>query len=238
MKKIHIAVLLLLATSTLQSCRFFHFTGEGTQITYSSSNANSETLKGSKARLAQDYDLEDFEDLEINGACELTFVQAATPSLRIEAPDNLLEHVTVEQRNGLLIIGMDRKFKYQNATLEISLAGPTLREVELNGAAEVEIERLDVKDLSIEANGASEMNLSSITGDSVRLELNGASEIDIDALSCKSLRVQANGASEVNVSGRADEARVNVAGTGSVDLSKLDCARKDAKVSGFGRVKK
>ena len=226
----------LCAAPALQGCRFVQF--DASNITFASDNTATETLKGSRTRASRDFDLEPFKSLEINGACELSFAQADTPSLTVEIGDNLLEHITVQQDGDRLVIGMDRHFKYNNATMEITLASPTLEAVEFNGAAEVKFEEFKTPALSIEANGASEMEFYALQGGKVSLELNGASEIDLRALDCKSLRIQANGASEVTASGRADEAKVNVAGTGDIDLSKLECPRKDAKVSGFGRVRK
>lgn len=243
MKKILImsaaALLTLFSTS---SCRFIKidesmFDKSG-MVTYGDTGTKG-TVKGSDKETKITYsDLDKIVKLSIDGSTDITIRQSETTELSLELPENLEEYLRFEYAASACKIYLDKDYKYTNAKFDIVLGTSDLETLIINGAAEVEMERMELGDLEIEINGAADVDAKHIKCGNLSIEINGAGEVDAQGMECKDIEVEVNGACEIDLGGKCEDVDIEVNGTGSIDLSRLECSgRKNVKKSGIVTVK-
>ena len=243
MKKIIIiSVAAMLAILSTTSCRFIRIDEskldtDGLIIT--GQKGTKGTIKGSDKETTINYsDLDKIVKLSIDGSTEIKIRQSETTELSLELPENLEEYLRFEYGASACKIYLDKDYKYTNAKFDIVLGTSDLETLVINGAAEVEMERMELGDLEIEINGAADVDFNHIKCGDFSIEINGAGEVDAQEMDCKDINVEINGAGEIDLGGQCKDVDVEVNGTGSVDLSRLDCSgRKNVKKSGIVTIK-
>lgn len=243
MKKILImSAAALLTLSSTSSCRFIKidesmFDKSG-MVTYGGTGTKG-TVKGSDKETKITYsDLDKIVKLSIDGSTDITIRQSETTELSLELPENLEEYLRFEYAASACKIYLDKDYKYTNAKFDIVLGTSDLETLIINGAAEVEMERMELGDLEIEINGAADVDAKHIKCGNLSIEINGAGEVDAQGMDCKDIEVEINGAGEIDLGGKCEDVDIEVNGTGSIDLSRLECSgRKNVKKSGIVTVK-
>ena len=197
------------------------------------------TVKGSDKETKITYsDLDKIVKLSIDGSTDITIRQSETTELTLELPENLEEYLRFEYAASACKIYLDKDYKYTNAKFDIVLGTSDLETLVINGAAEVEMERMELGDLEIEINGAGDVDARHVKLGDLSIEINGAGEVDAQNMDCKDIEVEVNGAGDIDLGGKCQNVDVEVNGTGSIDLSRLECTgRKNVHKSGIVTVK-
>ena len=172
MKKIHLAILLLLACVTLgilSSCRFYCVRGSGNQL--------SETRK-----------LGDFQKIDISGGYKVNLKQDSSLSIKITADDNLLKYIKTEIDGDRLRI-YSKKNMCNTGQMTVNIGVKNLEEVKASGGIEIESDgKINTQDIAFRLSGATkitmDLNAANVTtsgSGSTELDLRGqASSHDID----------------------------------------------------------
>lgn len=177
-------------------------------------------IKGNGKITTKNYDLKDFDGIDIGGAKSLHIKLDSVYSVRVETDENIFNHLRVSVRDGeLKVQSKDGSWLNPTDGVKIFVSLPVLKKLEVSGASTVKTEGKILQDekLAIKLSGASEGNLdvripeigvtasgaSSITmsGESRDLvvDAKGASTFDGFDLKAENTRVDASGASTGNV---------------------------------------
>ena len=233
----------MLATFSATSCRFIKideskFDSEG--ITIQSGNGSKGTIKGSNKETRLEFnDFDKIVLLSIDGSTDITIRQSEATEMTLELPENLEEYLKVEYAASACKIYLDKDYKYTNAKFDIVLGTSDLEKLVINGAAEVEMEKMELGDLKFEINGAGNVDVNHVKCGDFSIEINGAGEVDAQDMDCGDIDVEINGAGEIDLGGKCKDVTVEVNGTGSVDISRLEnSGRQTVRKSGIVTVKK
>ena len=246
MKRYIISAAILAAALCTTSCRFIRldegkFGGfnDNMDIKIGDSYIAKETIKGSDKEVKKVFsDLDKIVALTIDGNADITIKQSESTELSLELPENLEQYLKFEYGASACKIYLDKAYKYTNAKFDIVLGTSDLEYLTINGAADIEMQRMELGDLEIEINGAADVDMNHITCGDLSIEINGAGEIDAQEMDCKDIDLEINGAGEIDLGGKCTNVDVEVNGTGSIDLSRMSCSgRKNAKRSGIVSIK-
>ena len=242
MKKIIIiSAAALIALSSTTSCRFIKLDESKFSddvITYGTTGTKG-TIKGSDKETTITYsDLDKIVVLGIDGSTDITIRQSEDTELTLKLPENLEEYLKFEYAASACKIYLDKDYKYTNAKFDIVLGTSDLEKLVINGAADVEMKRMELGDLEFEINGAGNVDISNIKCGDLSIEINGAGEVDAQEMDCKDIDIEINGAGEIDLGGKCKDVDVEVNGTGSVDISRLECTgKKNVHRSGIVTIK-
>lgn len=197
------------------------------------------TIKGSEKTTTINYsDLDKIVLLSIDGSTDINIRQSENTELSLELPENLEEYLRFDYGASACRIYLDKDYKYTNARFDIVLGTSDLETLEINGAAELEMSRMQLGDLSIEINGAGDLDMNHIKCGNLSIEINGAGEVDAQEMDSKDIDIEINGAADIDLGGKCSNVEVEVNGTGSVDLSRMNCSgKKNVKKSGLVSIK-
>lgn len=160
----------------------------------------------------------DFTVLEIRYPAEITIRQGTTPSLEIQAEDNLLPQINTDVRDGRLVI----------------------RNQEVDWSARVEPSKpvritLTVKDLNeLIFSGAGTLSLEGLKSDHLKVVLSGAGDVKLAKLDLKSLEGVLSGAGKIEADGRADDVHLVISGLGNFESADLQSLSASIRISGSG----
>lgn len=163
--------------------------------------------------LKEDYVVSYFDSVNLMGAADIYITQGDKNSLRVEAEDNLFDHLRFDVFNNELNIEQKTCIKPSK---------PIKVFVTMN----------DVKRLSVSGAGrlVSENELSS---PDITVDISGAGETDLNVRTQK-LTVDISGAGDTVFTGNADRFVYTLSGSGELDAGSLKTAITDVKISGAG----
>jgi hypothetical protein len=172
----------------------------------------NDAVRGSGTPINKSFDLRDFMTVELSSTFDVEITQAETFAVSVTVDDNLLDRVLAEVRGDTLVLGLTPGHSVRRATLEASIAMPTIKRIKLTGASRATVGVFKpMPSFEAEASGT-----SAVTGEIV------ADHLD----------VRLSGASRIDVSGSAAEAMLQAAGTSRLELDALEITTGSVWLSG------
>lgn len=144
----------------------------------------------------------------------LLVITPGAPGLRIEGDANVVERVTAEVRDGVLVIGTGAVQVQPVRRLRLYLAVPSLEAVEMTGSGELEVEGVSAPEFSFSLSGSGSARLAGVRAQVLRLSVSGSGP--------------------TQVAGRADRVEVSLAGSGSIDAEALAARTARVHITGSG----
>lgn len=175
-----------------------------------------------------------FNGLKVEGAMEVKIARGEQ-AVRIEADENLLEHIVSKVDKGMLKISIkDNVGMKMEGSIKVWINTNSLTSISQNGIAKVEfIDHFNVEDFHLELYGNSRTTLK-LTGKNINVngngavnvkmigsaeqltvDLSGSSSLDAEELEAKKVGLMANGGIDFKVFA-VDELRINSSGNTSV----------------------
>jgi hypothetical protein len=243
MKRIAYFSLAALALLSLSSCRFVHVSDELNEKAIEqgfnwNGESSGERITASDNYITQYETTGEFHAISCNLPGDVIYTPGEC-AVSINAPDNVLEHVTVRNENGTLQIKSNAGRIRNLKKITINVSSPVLEDLSFNGAVDFKApEGITALDFNAVVNGAGDIDIKGLKADNASLVVNGAGDATISELDCENITVAINGAGDAVLSGRASRAGLSIAGAGDIDARKLECSDIDTKVRGVGSVRK
>lgn len=172
-------------------------------------------IRGSGEIVEQTHEVDEFQRLEVGHSFDVEVVAGDEPSVRVEADDNVMEHVAARVSGDTLRVRLRPGFQVRDATLRATVTTPGLEEIHASGAARVRMDGV-------------------VDGGRLRVESSGASEI-VARVEVAEVDVVSSGASTVRLDGSADTALLEASGSSDLALGELRTDATDARLSGASR---
>jgi hypothetical protein len=174
-----------------------------------------------------------FTGIQVGGAFKIFITQTGTPSVEVEADEEIMPYIRTEVVDGILRVGLKKCPEVcmnHVKVLHVYLTVADLKSLDLSGAVEISCKnQIAVDNVRVDMSGAVEADLNfAVTG--LEMELSGACEIDLKGTG-QNLNIQASGASELNAFDFAAKA-VNVFASGANETNVHASGTLKVKVSG------
>ncbi len=179
-----------------------------------------------------------FNSIHCQGAYDVRY-SVGECEVRLSAPDGLISHLTVNIRDGVLSISPDEAWIRNWKDVKVIVSSPSLDRLEIQGAVDFEAEQViagSAFELSVE--GAGDVDIDRLDARNVSIRVAGAGDIDIERISCEVISAEMDGASDMEISGKADSARFRINGVGSLDIRGLKCPDVAYEKNGIARIRK
>ena len=202
--------------------------------------ASRKPIKGEGAVVSKSFDLKDFDQIVINGHADVSFTQADAYEVTVQTQENILEWLDYKVEGTTLVIEAKDKREIRAEKYDLVIQAPALKKLVVNGASDFNVGSLrSEEDLDIEINGAGDLDFDRIQCNSLTLKVNGAADANLTSISVlKDLKVEVNGAGDVKVTGNAQSASFSVNGAGDIDATGLKVAGEVSKhTSGLASIK-
>ena len=202
-KSIFLIPLLILSIFILSACQFLPWFG---------------ARRGSGNLTTESRQVSGFDAIRLDGAGRMEITQGTTPSLEIEAEDNLISLLTSEVQNNTLVLGYHER-GWRRTIIPTRPINYTLTVTDLS---------------SLVLNGAGDIRIHSLQTDSLLIEINGAGNIVIEDISTDNLIVTLAGTGSINISGVVSDQVINIDGAGNYQGADLQTLSTSININGLG----
>jgi hypothetical protein len=178
-------------------------------ILFSCGTHHRNSISGNGKVAKKEVSLNNFSILDVSDNIEVEIIISKDTKAEIEADENIIDHILVEQRGSILSISSDKRIRMARSKKVIVYCNE-LKEIDASTASNVFSGKpLQIEDLRIDAKSAANIELS---GEFTNLDINGSSSADITLNgTTKSLSVNLSSAADLNAFElKADKAVVNV----------------------------
>ena len=174
-------------------------------------------------RKTETRELGDFTQISMRGIGKIFVDQGKQQKVEIEGDDISISRIITNVKDGKLVIDIGRDFVEKLSAgldflsshdIRLNITVKDLDELEITGAADVEIKEVKAKDLSLKMIGASNVKVSGLDANSLKTEIPGAGKVAVD--------------------GKVDDLSVVLAGAGNFSGHKLKSKTAKVVLSGVG----
>ncbi|MGV0979211.1 head GIN domain-containing protein [Empedobacter falsenii] len=154
-----------------------------------------------------------FEGIDVSSAISVTVEDGNyNGQISVEAPDNIMNRITTEVKNGVLVMKINGTVNLKNSSIKIKFPHQKLRSFNLSGATNVTV-------------------LPTQKVEKMAVDLSGASNLKLDVVS-NSISVDNSGASSMKISGNVQDLNISVSGASSFVGKELKAANVVVDCSG------
>ncbi|MFN8289919.1 MAG: head GIN domain-containing protein [Chitinophagaceae bacterium] len=155
-----------------------------------------------------------FQNIEVQGAIKVFVRQDSGYAVKVEADDNLQDHIEVYVDKQTLVIRPEKGFNLRpTRSIKVYVSGPSFRDFDISGASSIR----------------SDNRLSG--QDELSIELSGASEAEVD-VKCPKVSIDASGASTATLNGETKDLQISNTGASSAKCYQLLTENAVVEVSG------
>jgi hypothetical protein len=173
-----------------------------------------------------------FDAVKIEGLIDVTYTISTTPSVRLQAQQNILPLITVEVAAGQLILSTNRSFS-TSTPIRALISGPSPVAVQVNGSGSFVGTGLAGAALQLRTAGSGNIKASGSV-DAVNVGVAGSGDVDIVGIKAKSADIQIRGSGDVHAYA-SQSARVAISGSGDVRI-KGSPPKRNVERAGSGEV--
>jgi hypothetical protein len=188
-------------------------------------------------RVADDRDIESVTAVEVRTDGDLSVTVGDTPSLRITAPQNVLNRLSSDVVDGVLVLGVSGfpQSTFGLGRITYELVVPSLSSLSIEGSSDVTADFSGADDVLISIDGSGDVRGSGIDATTVTTEVSGSGDIDLTGRTDEQV---------VDIDGSADfggedlisrVVRVSLAGSGDIEVHATETL--DVDLSGSGEVR-
>lgn len=176
---------------------------------------NARIVEASGVQGARDFEVGQFEAVEVAGPHNVIVTVGGAPSVRAEGDTALLEHLDIRVEGGRLRVGTERNTNFRgNGRVTIRVTAPSLRAASLAGSGDMQIGAFQAQRFQGDIAGSGNLIIQHLQAD--------AAEFDIA------------GSGNIRAAGRVREAKVEIAGSGNADFPGLQAQDADVSIAGSG----
>ncbi|MDB5022340.1 MAG: hypothetical protein JWP78_95 [Mucilaginibacter sp.] len=189
----------------------------GPAYTYAKTHARGEIVISK----IEDRHLSGFNAVNLAGSFDVYITQGSTESVKVEAPDNIIDHIITEVSGGVLKIynKNDNGFHWgdlfgNHKKIAVYVVAKDLNSIGVSGSGDVFFKE-------------------GIRTNSLKLRVSGSGDL-YGRVDVKTLESSISGSGDVKISGRADNSTVSVGGSGDFSARSLMTINTAVRVSGSG----
>lgn len=191
-----------------------------------------DVVAGKGPAKTEERQLAGYSGLVIEAPVDMRYAVAATPSMKITAPANILPLVTTEVKRGKLIVGL-KKSVTMDSMIRIEAAGPSLASVSLTGSGDLKLSGLTGRSLAVDVSGSGSIAASGQV-DSAAFDISGSGDVDAVGLRAQDLRLDVSGAATISAHA-SRSVKIDLSGSGDITIAGRP-KQRSVERSGAGEV--
>jgi hypothetical protein len=189
-------------------------------------------IEGSGDRVKQTRDVKDFDEIQVDCAFDVEITVGPRFALELTYDDNLIDLIETDVRGGTLVLDCDGEHDVDRSC-KARIEMPSLAGITINGAAQVHVQGMTGESFEYDLHGAGDLEIQGSVG-RIEVHLLGAGSVDARDLIAEEADVQLSGTGSVRVHAN-ERFRGQVSGCGSIDYYG-DPPQARENVSGIGSI--
>ncbi len=172
-------------------------------------------INGSENVVSENRTVASFSGIDLQCSANVYFTQGDEQSVRVEAEDNIISHITTEVNGGELIVSTDGNNIRTHKEINVYVTVKELCLLELTGSGNM-------------------IGKGYVNCDNMILSVSGSGNIKADVRSL-TMKIKVSGSGNLDVSGTATACDIRIAGSGNVNAKNLQSMNSAVSISGSGK---
>ncbi len=202
-----------------------------------------------------------FDAVTLIGSYDVVYSQGKTTKVEVVAPDNMMDKITTEVKNGTLTISTNKiagvtvisrtsddvtVYVTSPVVTQMNLIGSgditakglvksDLLKLNLQGSGDMDFNNIECKNLTANLQGSGDMKINKVsTSETALLQLQGSGDFEMGDADSPKLVVNLQGSGDMNLNrvSSADIVSATLQGSGDMTLSSINCKTLDVKQYG------
>jgi hypothetical protein len=129
------------------------------RLTLGNNITTERPIDSDKPTVSRDFPLAGFTAIEVSGHWEIELTRGETTQVKVKAPEDVMENLSVEKQAGTLILRTDKKWRRSPGKVTALITTPLLSDLRLSGLVSLELIGFTSESLKVYTTGS-----TSITG--------------------------------------------------------------------------
>lgn len=216
--------------------------------TSSCASTNDET-KGNNKVSQERTEIRDFNAITIAGSPDVYYTQGKGFSVKVVAPEKIINHVITEVENHRLNISIERSVSFigkggtnisfgGDNNVKVYVTSPDIVAVTVNGSGFFSSEKkIDTDKMALRLNGSGDIIISDIVCDDISAELAGSGDVEVNNVNAMTAKWRVYGSGDMEVKQRdVVTTEVNLSGSGDVSVNCVNCGTVTSSLQGSGDI--
>lgn len=170
-------------------------------------------IRGSGTSKTESRTVPTYTNIETHGAFDVIVTTGPTPSLTVEADDNLLPIIRTQVSGNTLTVDSTASYS-TNSRLVIRITHPAVKAITINGSGTTSLTNLDSDTLKLAIHGSGDITATGKV-DTVTLSINGSGDIHAQNLAAKSATATISGSGSIDTA-VSTSINATINGSGSI----------------------
>lgn len=192
-------------------------------------------INGDGNMKTQQREVSDFHGISNSGPFDILLTQGGSPSLKVEADENILPYIITEVNGGTLVLKTKKGAQIRPShKITISVTTKSIDEIKISGVGSLKgTNTLKTEHLDLGISGSANIDLSLQTG-AFRADISGTAKAQLRG-SATQTDFRISGTADIDaLDMSSDDANIAVSGVGKVHINAQK--KLDARISGVGKI--
>jgi hypothetical protein len=172
-------------------------------------------IDGSENVISENRTVPAFTGIDLQCSANVYFTQGAEQSIKVEAEDNIIKHITTEVKNDELIVSTDGKDFNSHQQINVYVTVKELCLLELTGSGNM-------------------IGKSNIDCDNMTFHVAGSGDIKADVRAL-TMKIKVSGSGNLDINGMTTSTDIRISGSGNVNAKNLQTMNSTVNISGSGQ---
>lgn len=180
----------------------------------------TQKVDGNGKMVTKTRNVSDYQSIGLTGSMDVILVKGREGNLKIEAEENLQQHIVTEVNGGNLKIAVEKGFSLNpsgNNSITITVPFTDIEAVSLTGSGDI-------------------TSSETVTADKFSLNITGSGNVKLP-LQAKNTSANITGSGDMDLSGSSVDFDCKVTGSGDISAFNFKCQNVSAMVTGSGDIK-
>ena len=162
--------------------------------------------------------IKDFSQVSTSGSWDVTIKQGKEYTIKVTAPDSIIDKVQVMKENGTLLIGLESTgfWNWTSKTLRAEITMPNLSALESSGSGNTTFSGFTTKNMEIHTSGSSNVKGEQNKIQKLSLRTSGSSDISLVKSSITNADIHISGSSNIQLTMNGGDLTGDISGSGSI----------------------
>jgi hypothetical protein len=186
------------------------------RLTLGNSITPEEGKYSDKPTVSREFPLADFTAIKISGHWEIELAYGETTQVKVEAPGDVMERLSIEKQAGTLVMRTDKSWRPDPGKVTALITMPSLSDLRVSGLVSLRLSDFNSENLSIHTTGSTSITG---TGNDIRnlhLKGKGLSNLDLRQNAVINADLRYEGVYKIELSMAGGELTGQIKGVGKI----------------------
>jgi len=186
------------------------------RLTLGNSISTERPVDSDKPIVSRDFPLAGFTAIEVSGHWEVELTRGETTQVKVKAPGDVIEKLSVEKQGVALILRTDKKWRPSPGKVTALITMPSLSDLRLSGLVSLEIDGFSSEILTINTAGSTSIMGKGNYVNNLFLKGEGVSKLNLKRNSVINADLRYEGVCKIELSMAGGELTGRIKGVGKV----------------------